>query len=329
MATKIITPEPTKHAGFSNYASANSSWFSTSLATKPAKPKIVAKKTTYPFFIELSNFTSDPYWKEVLIALGNGKFPLNISFENGMMVYTKKTTIRTQEGGVKLELDATFMQTSDPTSKQKLGTEMFAKIKQFLLKHAAMMSDLDKMEVMREITAKTNKRKNISEDVRKYAEEKKRTLNLNNDDVEKLITLINLSLLTKVLSNNDFSYEEKKASSPLPSQGSSPLPSQGSSPLPNQGRGERKISFIDGLFFDNKLGIFYINPEKIKKIKKTPKSTAKVKPSDAIERWNSFVTNINIKTTSIKIHGMTINNELTNQAHEEYSVKTSLTNVPV
>ena len=283
-----------------SYATPNNAWFTNTCISKIPKTRVPSKKVTYPFFNELSRFSTDPYWKEVLTTLGQGKLPTNTIIDHGLIQYRK-----TASSIVKLELDISFMQTSDPTAKQQLGEEMYIKLKNFLTQHVGMLSDCDRENILQTYQQKTKAKKNLDEDVVRYAKEQTTKLcssSLNKEDVErKIITMINLARLTKVLVGTDFIYSEEESEKELSSK-------------------DKGIVFIDGLLYDDKIGLFYINPSKIKKPRKAAKSTAKIKLSEPIERWNTFVNsvqcNINIR------QGFTINTELSGSAVAEYSTRT-------
>lgn len=291
-----------------SYAMPSTAWFTNTCNVKTIKPRAASKKVTYPFFNELARFTADPYWKEVLITLGLGKLPSNTIIDHGLIQYKK-----TASSIIKLELDISFMQTNDPAAKQQLGEEMYMKLKNFLTQHVGMLSDIDRENMLQTYQQKTSCKKNLDEDVVRYAKEQtsKLGLHLNKEDVEKkLITMINLARLTKILVGGDFIYSEpEKEEAQSPGSPGSPLQKE----TPQK---EKGIVFIDGLLYDDKTGLFYINPLKIKKPRKAAKSTAKIKLSEPIERWNTFVNSVQYN------YGFTINSELSGSAVPEYSTRT-------
>lgn len=167
------------------------------------------KKLLYPIFHEASEFTFDPYWKQVFDECSKGKFPKGSSIDNtGKIVYFKSK---------QNNVSKTYKLNDDPK-------KVFQELKQLFYEQINLKSNRDRQVIKDELndicenlketfagTWQKIKRKKIKDPIiRSFILDLKSKYELNDEETKQLIQLIKLGFIFNWIDNNSVIYKDQR-----------------------------------------------------------------------------------------------------------------------
>jgi len=169
------------------------------------------KKILYPILNEASEYTLDPYWKQVFQDCSRGKFPRGCSIDNvGETIYFKKMI-----GNVQQMVSYKLNKTSE---------QIFKDLKKMFQEILILKSNRDKQKIKEEFDDicrdlqetftggwQNIKRKKVKDPiVRKFILELKEIYELDDKQTSELAQLLKLGFLFNWIDNDDVIYEDQK-----------------------------------------------------------------------------------------------------------------------
>lgn len=183
------------------------------MVTPETTPDPADKKLLYPIFIECSELTLDPYWKQIFEDCSRGKFPSGSSIDStGQIIYFK-----TQKSKVNSRNYITY----------RIGDsaeQVYLDVKQLFQKHLLHKSKQDRMrssDEVRDIRAELEKlykgdwsdirKKKIKDPIiRRFTLSIKDKYQLNNHETEGLYDVLKIGFLFNRIPNDSIVYNDQE-----------------------------------------------------------------------------------------------------------------------
>jgi hypothetical protein len=169
------------------------------------------KKILYPILNECSQYTLDPYWKQIFEDCSRGKFPRGSSIDNeGKVLYIKKPIGTNQQ--------------YQTYNLNKSPSEIFIELKKLFQEQLNLKSNRDKQiqrdefdDISKDLQESFTsgwqkiKRKKIKDPIiRRYILELKDVYNLDDRETAEVAQILKLGFLFNWIDNDDVVYEDQR-----------------------------------------------------------------------------------------------------------------------
>lgn len=167
----------------------------------------MVKELKYPIFVLCLKFIEDDFWKKIFEDLSYG-----ISPQQGVYIYGNSIIFNNKK--IKKNIPLTFLSKEDLELKTKKLIKLFTK-SEFLSENNRLLKKnrfvKNNIILNDDVEWKNIKKKMVKNILlEKYVLEKKKKFSMSNDKCKKLLSLINISMLLKIISDTNIIFRGGK-----------------------------------------------------------------------------------------------------------------------